>query len=161
MNVIAFPQRRQEFLSTAERRRSWSHDELQQLLALSASLASRSDTVGGGATWDVGTTEDGDPQFYQLGTTLEAPCAFCISRIGCLYVLEDGNGGVIAEGGQLRPLIEKASRALARRNASAFITRSLLALYTFRLTVEQKLEPFLAESAENWNRIAPELVALI
>lgn len=161
MSVIAFPQRRHELASPANRRRSWSHDEMQQLLALSASLAARGLTAASGATWDIGTTEGGDPQFYQLGATADAPCAFCISRIGRLYVLEDGNGGVVAEGAQLRPLIERASRALLRTNVAAFVTRSLLALYTLRLTVEQKLEPVLAESAESWNRIAPELVALI
>lgn len=41
MSVIAFPQRRHELASAADRSRSWSHDEMQQLLALSASLAAR------------------------------------------------------------------------------------------------------------------------
>ena len=76
-------------------------------------------------------------------------------------MLEDGNGGVIAEGTRLRPLLDMAPRSLARRGVAAFVMRSLFALYTIRLTVEQKLEPFLAESTENWNRIAPHVAALI
>ena len=45
----------------------------------------------------MGMTEVGDPQFYLLGRPPHDECILCISRLGRLYVLEDGHGQVLFE----------------------------------------------------------------
>ena len=61
-----------------------------ELKALVESLAPESSRAGA-RCWDVGITEIGDPQFYLLGAS-DDECILCISRLGRVYVLEDGAG---------------------------------------------------------------------
>ncbi|MBY0361440.1 MAG: hypothetical protein K2X45_05990 [Phreatobacter sp.] len=153
-NVVTFPRAACERPQTWQR--IWRQDELQSLVALYAAQARHSEVVA----WDVGTTEAGDPQFYLIGPGPEHDCLLCVSRIGRLYVLEDAYGGLLAEDGRLGAVTDKAARALSQRH-SAFVVRALLGLCAFRVMIEQKIEPFLAESTENLTRFAPQLAAFV
>jgi hypothetical protein len=135
----------------------WRHDELQRLIALYAACSAKC----GARSWDTGTSEQGDPQFYVSGTAPELECLLCVSRLGRLYVLEDGNGKVLMEDTSLKRIAEGAPIALATRRRSALSARLLCALCAARVTIEQKIEPFLAESSEQLTHYAPGLAALI
>lgn len=135
----------------------WRHDELQTLIALYAGCAAKGE-VG---SWDTGTTEHGDPQFYVSGPAPDFDCVLCITRLGRLCVLEDGNGRVLVEDTNLDRIAEEAARALAPRKRSALVAHALCALCIFRTTIEQKIEPFLAETGEHLTHYAPGLAALI
>ena len=86
MTVIAF------FLSrraTCRARRRMAGGRAREPIVQSLTPAARQRTFGG---WDVGVTEIGDPQFYLLGPPPHEECILCISRLGRVYVLEDGAG---------------------------------------------------------------------
>ncbi|HET9902228.1 MAG TPA: hypothetical protein VFQ27_00800 [Xanthobacteraceae bacterium] len=150
MNVVAFPK------PVGALAGDWRPDELRQLIdALSAHARANGATV----YWDVGTTECGDPQFYLLGPPPHFECLLCCSRVEARYILEDGAGGVLAEETTLGEAIARAFRAL-RPSRGAVLSRMFLLLAAFRITVEQKLEPMLAESTDWLTRFAPQLAAL-
>ncbi|MBX6425475.1 MAG: hypothetical protein IRZ09_06065 [Variibacter sp.] len=151
MTVVLFPPRAQSA------HRGWRPDELQQLIALFAAQARRSGTT---IFWEIGTTESGDPQFYLLGPAPDYECLLCCSRLDALYVLEDGAGGVLTEDRSLRQILREAARAVFAPRRGAVAARLLVLLATLRITIEQKLEPFLAESSEWIGRFAPQLAAL-
>jgi hypothetical protein len=148
-NIVAFP------AVTPARNGDWQPAELQQLVALFAAHA------GSGAVtcWDIGKTEAGDPQFYLLGPAPDFDCLLCCSRVDALYVLEDGDGFLVAEEQSLRTMMSKAVKAVVGRRRSA-MARMLVVFATFRITIEQKLEPMLAEASEWLFRFAPQLAAL-
>jgi hypothetical protein len=148
-NVVAF--------RAPEPPHCWRQDELQQLVSLYSAHGSRS----GRASWNVGQTETGDPQFYIVGAAPEFDCTMCLTRLGRLYVLEDGAGSVIAEDIHLDRVVEAASRMLAPRGRLAFVARSLIGLCAFRAVLDQKVELMLAESLEHVSRFAPQLAALV
>jgi hypothetical protein len=150
MTVVAFPTR------VPHASRGWRSDELQQLVALFAAHAQANGTT---VFWDVGATECGDPQFYLLGPAPHFEGRLCCSRVEARYILEDGAGGILAEENSLRQVVGAAARALAPRR-SAIVARMLVLLATFRVTIEQKLEPVMAESSEWLVRFAPQLAAL-
>jgi hypothetical protein len=70
--------------------------------------------VGGARRWDVGITEIGDPQFYLLGPPHDE-CILCISRLGRMYVLEDGHGQLLFEHNSLLVLAEQARVVLQKK----------------------------------------------
>jgi hypothetical protein len=135
----------------------WRHDELQALLALHAAC------VAGGeaSSWETGTTEQGDPQFYINGPAPEFECIICVSRLGRLFVLEDRVGTVVGESTDLQRIVELASASLRKRSRSGIGTRVFCAFCAFRMTIEQKVEAFMAESGEHLTHYAPGLAALI
>jgi hypothetical protein len=135
----------------------WRQDELQQLVSLYSVHASRSCKV----SWNVGQTEMGDPQFYIVGAAPELDCVTSVTRLGRLYVLEDGNGSVVAEDVRLERVVEAASKMLTRRGRLSFVARSLIGLCAFRAVLDQKVELMLAESLDHVSRFAPQLAALV
>jgi hypothetical protein len=135
----------------------WRQDELTQLVALHSACQARRR----GASWSVGQTELGDPQFYLVGEAPELDCIMCVSRIGRLYVLEDGAGSVVAEDAHLEQIAQEASKMLSRRRRLSFVARSLLGLCAFRAVLDQKAEFMLAESMEHVSRFAPQLAAFV
>jgi hypothetical protein len=135
----------------------WRQQEMQQLTIL-GSAHSMSAEVGG---WACGATDAGDPQFYVLGPEPEENCLLCISRVDGMYLLEDGTGTLLAQNHQLKPVLHKAAGALTRRRMAGFALRGLFALCAVRTLIEQKLEPFLAETSEHLVRVAPQLAALV
>jgi len=147
-NVVQFP--------APELQTCWRQDELQSLLALHSVSLERYP----GASWSVGRTEVGDPQFYLLGGTPDLDCIMCMTRIGRLYVLEDGAGTLVAEDTRLARIEHVASRMLARRRLSV-VAHSLLGLCAFRAVLDQKAELMFAESMEHVSRFAPQFAALV
>jgi hypothetical protein len=148
-NVVAF--------HAPERTICWRQDELQQLVALHTSCEQKRR----GCSWSVGKTELGDPQFYMVADGPDLDCLMCVTRIGRLYVLEDGAGSVIAEDARLENIVPAASKMLTRRRPLSFVARSLLGLCAFRAVLDQKAELLLAESMEHVTRFAPQLAAFV
>ena len=140
-----------------ERPACWRQDELQQLVALHSACEQKRS----GCAWSVGQTELGDPQFYMTGEAPDLDCIMCVTRIGRLYVLEDGAGTVIAENVRLDQVAKAASKMLSRRRPLSFVARSLVGLCVFRAVLDQKAEFVLAESMEHIARFAPQLAAFV
>jgi hypothetical protein len=135
----------------------WRQDELQQLVSLSSTHSARR----GIDSWAVGKTETGDPQFYVVGKSPEFDCLMCVTRIGRLYVLEDGTGSVVAEDAHFDRIVEEATRMLAERKRLSFGARLLVGACAFRAVLDQKIEFMLAESMDHVSRVAPQLVAFV
>ena len=133
----------------------WRPAELNQIVgSFAAEFAS-----GEAGGWEAGATEMGDPQFYLLGQPPEEECLLCVSRLGRLYVLEDGNG---------RVLFEHVNFELLAGQAKAFLKQSKAGLFAqiavgwglLRQTFEERVEPALAEGEEFLMHFAPQLAAL-
>jgi hypothetical protein len=118
-NVVAF--------HAPERPHCWGQDELQQLMALHSACEQRRS----GCSWSVGQTELGDPQFYMVGDAPELDCIMCVTRIGRLYILEDGAGTIVLEDARLETIVQAGAKMLSRRRLS-FVARSLIGLAAFR-----------------------------
>ena len=136
--------------------RCWSQAELWDMTALCAT----STRLSCATSWSTGKTEKGDPQFYLLND--DEDCLLCLTRIGHLYVLEDGFGGIVAESTDLKAMIEQGWRMVARpQGISAFVVRSLFVVCTCRAILDQKIELMLTEAGEQVARFAPQLAALV
>ena len=140
-----------------ERPHCWRPEELQHLVSLYSAHGSRS----GKASWSIGLTEVGDPQFYIVGEAPELDCIMCVTRIGRLYVLEDGAGSVVTENAQLERVADAAAKMLTRSGRPSFVARSLIGLCAFRAILDQKIELMLAELMDHVSRFAPQLAALV
>jgi hypothetical protein len=133
----------------------WESAELQQVMAVSAGAIAAGEVSG----WDIGTTENGDPQIYLLGPPPDYDCVLCISRLGGRYVIEDGSGRVLFEHDNLMPLAEQATAALRRRKA-ALVARIAVAWCALREAVEEKAEALTAEPVELLTHLGPQLAVL-
>ena len=149
MNIVEFPRR------GACASSDWRPEELRQLTELF-----QADPAEAGITWDIGTTEQGDPQFYLLRTVPDYSCVLCVSRLPQGYVLEDGTGRLLGEALSLHHFAEQVARATLRGGRS-LIARMTLLLCTMRLAIEEKLEPILEEGQELLVRIAPQIAAFV
>ena len=141
MTVVPFVSRREAD--------PWRLDELVELDRLMRLLAGRT----GARSWETGVTERGEPQFYVIGPDPEQRCVTCVSRLGAVYVLEDGSGRVLAEDRCLRELVKGASRAIPRPRRIPLAARAFLALCAGRAFVEEKMVAF-DESLELLARVA-------
>ena len=125
----------------------WRLDELVELDRLMRLLAGRT----GARSWETGVTERGEPQVYVIGP--DQRCVACVSRLGAVYVLEDGSGRVLAEDRCLRELVKGASRVIPRPRRIPLAARTFLALCAGRAFVEEKMVAF-EESLELLARVA-------
>jgi len=133
----------------------WSEVELHTLLtALKVALEPE-----GGRVWEVGTTEQGDPQFYLLGPLPDQACQLCISRIGRRYILEDGQGQLLFEHQSL-PLVAMHAKAAVGSQRWSLVARIALLWCTVRQTIHDRVEPLLIETEEIVAHLAPQLAAL-
>lgn len=148
MNVLQFQRR--------ETTEVWQNGEMNTLLAACGESLDKGTAVG----WEVGTTEMGDPQLYLLGPAPDHECLVCVSRLGRLYVLEDGQGRVLFEHDAIGTLAGQMQSAL-RRKRSAIVARIVVAWLAVKETFEDRVEPLLAEPTELLTHIAPQLVALV
>src|SRR5262249_30810728 len=98
------------------------------------------------------------PQLYLLGQPPDDECILCISRLGRLYVLEDGAGQVLAEHNSLLTLAEQAKRALQKQRAR-IIGRAAVLWCAIRELFEEKLEPIMGEREELLTHLVPQLAA--
>jgi hypothetical protein len=149
MNVVKFPRR------TSPNGETWQPAELQQFLAVSSNAIRAGEASG----WETGITERGDPQIFLVGPPPDYDCILCISRLGRLYVIEDGSGRVLYEHDDPLLLAEQATAALRRRK-SALVARIAVAWCALREAFEEKTEAMMAEPMELLTHIAPQLVAL-
>lgn len=148
MNIVAFADRRLQSDGT------WQSCELKKLqTTFAADFAS-----GTASGWDVAATEVGDPQFYLLGPSPGEPCILSISRIGRLYILEDGAGRVLFEDVSLESLTAHAKSYL-RKARAGIITAVVTAWQTIRQRFEENLESILVESEELLVHVAPKIAA--
>jgi hypothetical protein len=148
MSVVPFPSR--------DLTHNWQRSEMNTLLAACGESLEKG-TVSG---WEVGETETGDPQLYLLGPAPDRECVLCVSRLGRLYVLEDGEGRILCEHDALGNLSDKLRHALRHKKA-AIIARATVVWLAIKETFEERVEPVLAEPVEILSHVAPQLVALI
>ena len=149
MNVVKFPP------VALQATDGWQSAELQQFLAVSSGAIAAGEASG----WDVGVTERGDPQVFLVGPPPDYDCILSISRLGRLYVIEDGAGRVLFEHDNPMLLTEQATAALRRRK-TAIIARVAVAWCALREAFEEKTEAITAEPIEILAHIAPQLAAL-
>jgi hypothetical protein len=149
MNVVKFPP------AATRAPGGWQSAELQQFLAVSSSAIAAGEASG----WDVGVTERGDPQVFLVGPPPDYDCILSISRVGRLYIIEDGAGRVLFEHDDPMLLTEQATAALRRRK-TAIIARISVAWCALREAFEEKTEALTAEPIEILAHIAPQLAAL-
>jgi len=133
---------------------SWQAAEMQTLTSACEAYVSKGQASG----WEIGKTEAGDPQLYLMGPAPDHDCMLSVSRLGRLYVLEDGQGRVLFEHGSVMLLAEQIRTAL-RRQKGAIVARVALAWCVVRETIEERIEPLLAEPVEMLAHVAPQLAA--
>jgi hypothetical protein len=148
MTVIPFPR------SAPQASQGWQTDEFQQIMA----ACSGSVAAGEASGWEIGTTDNGDPQVYLIGPPPDFDCILCISRVGRLYLIEDGEGRVLLEQDSPMLFAEQAISALRRRKA-LLLAKVAVAWHAFREAFEEKTNT-LAEPMEVLTHIAPQLAAL-
>ena len=110
-------------------------------------------------SWATGTTETGDPQFYLIGPPPDLDCILCVSRLGKLYVLEDGAGRLMFENADFELLLRQARTAFKARK-TRLLAQLLLAWGTLRHAFEEKVEPLLVEGEEMLAHVAPQLASM-
>ena len=132
----------------------WRTGELSTIVERLAPESSR----GGARRWDVGITDIGDPQFYLLGPPHDE-CILCISRLGRLYVLEDGHGQLLFEHNSLLALAEHA-RVVLQKKKTQIVARVALVWCAVRETIEEKLDAVVVEGEELLAHCVPQLAAL-
>jgi hypothetical protein len=140
----------------AAQRGSWQPTELQQFVSMSSDAIA----LGEASTWYVGVTERNDPQFFLIGPPPEHDCILAISRLGRLYVIEDGAGHVLFESHNPTLLAEQAVAALRRRKM-AIVARVAVAWGALREFFEEKTEAVLGEDIELITHFAPQLASLV
>ena len=150
MNVVPFPRRDEEIAGL------WQRFEMQRVADACAEPMSRGDVSG----WEAGVTEAGDPQLYLLGPPPERECLVCLTRLGRLYVMEDGQGRILFEHDAIGALTEQMRGAL-RRKKSAIVARIAMAWIAVRETFEEKVEPAMAEPIEMFSIVAPQFAGLV
>lgn len=149
MTVVKFP------LAPAVTGAQLPPAELRRVInACGESIAS-----GAASGWEIGETECGDPQIYLIGPPPDFDCILSISRMGNLYVLEDGSGRILFEHDDPVLLTERAMAALRRRK-SAITARIAVAWCALREAVEEKTDAMLEESMELLTHLAPQVVCL-
>jgi CRP-like cAMP-binding protein len=149
MTVVKFPTPPEKVAA------SWQPVELQQFLAVSADAIA----AGEASAWEIGFTERNDPQVYLLGPPPDYECILSISRLGRVYVIEDGNGRVLFEHDNPMLLAEQATAALRRRKAS-LVARIAVAWCALREAFEEKTEVIMAGPIELLTHAAPQLATL-
>ena len=145
MSVVAF-ERKQD-------NGEWSEKELGILIAaLGARMAK-----GAGRAWESGLTDQGDAQFYLLGSLPEQACELCVSRIGKRYILEDGSGRLLFEHWNLELVALHAKAAIP--STSWLMVRAITMYCAIRNAIHEKVEPLLVEGEELLVQFAPQLAA--
>jgi len=148
MNVIQFPR-------AQDLPQGWQSSELTRLTNACAGPIS----LGDASSWEVGETEYGDPQLYLLGPAPDHECLLTISRLGRLYILEDGKGQVMFEDDNILHLAEQTCSMLRKRKAE-LVAKLTVCWCAVREFFEEKVEPVLAEPMEVITHFAPQLAAL-
>lgn len=133
----------------------WRNSELDHLIETFGADVDRGQRDG----WAVGTTEMGDPQFYLIGPPPDHDCLLCVSRLGKLYVLEDGAGHVMFENVDFELLLRQA-KALFKAGKARLLAQIVTTWGALRQAFEEKIEPLLTEGEEMLTHVAPQLAAI-
>jgi hypothetical protein len=145
MSVVAFERKQDAAV--------WTEAELNTVVtALQTAIAPAT-----GRSWETGVTENGDVQFYLLGPAPEQACELCLSRIGRLYILEDGSGRLLFEHRNLDLVVLHARAATS--STPRFMVRAIVLWCAVRSTIQEKFEPLLVEGEELLVQVAPQLAA--
>jgi hypothetical protein len=150
MTVLRFPAVKEKTLH------GWHASELQCFVG----ACSRSVSNGEATGWEIGATELGEPQFYVIGPPPDHDCVLMVSRLGRLYVLEDGRGCVMFEHDNPAMMAEHMYAALRRRKL-AITARLVAAWCAVREIFEEKIEPIMAEPLDLINHYGPQVAALV
>lgn len=148
MTIVPFPAR--------ELPHDWQRGEMNELLAACGEQLKKGTVAG----WEVGATERGDPQLYLIGPAPDHECILCVSRLGRLYVLEDGEGRILCEHDAIGSLSEQVRHALRHKKA-AIIARATVVWFAIKEAIEERMDPILGEPVELLSHVAPQLVTLI
>lgn len=149
MTVVNFP-------NSAERNTpGWHTGDLKHLTGACAPAVANGDATG----WEIGETDAGDPQLYVLGPPPDHECILVISRLGRLYVVEDGKGEVLFEHDNPMMVAERVCASL-RRQKTAIVARIAVAWCAFREFLEEKVEPVMAEPIELISHYGPHFASL-
>ena len=151
MTVVLFPRK-----APAQSPDGWRPAEMNQFIAVSASAIASGEASG----WEVGSTERGDPQVFLIGPPPDYACILSISRLGNVYVIEDGAGRLLFENDNPMLLTEQAVAALRRRKG-AIVARIAVAWVALREAFEEKTEAMMAEPMELLTHLSPQLAALV
>jgi hypothetical protein len=149
MSVIAFTPK------SLQQDGSWQASELDTIRRTFTPELANGEASG----WHAASTEAGDPQFYLLGPLPDQECVLSVSRLGRVYVLEDGAGCVLFEHVKLDLLVQHAKTFLSRKKASLVARISVLWAAGHR-AFQEKVEPLMAEGEELLFHMAPQLAAL-
>jgi hypothetical protein len=133
----------------------WQGAEINAMLAACADALDK----GLATSWHVGSTEAGDPQLYLLGPAPDYDCILSITRLGRLYVVEDGRGQILFEHDAMSHLAEQV-RSTLRRHRTAIAAKVMIAWAALREAFEERIEPAFAEPMEMLSHLAPQLAAL-
>lgn len=150
MTVISFP------AQATQRAGSWDSGEIEQLVGIFNLYAAE----GLATEWSFGATEVGDPQFYVVGPAPECDSVLSVSRIGGLYVLEDGMGRVLRDDASLKVITATAEARLRPRRVGP-VGRVVFGIGALRVAVQERIEPLIVESEELFVRTAPQLAAFV
>jgi hypothetical protein len=134
----------------------WQRGEMNALIAACGESLDKGTVTG----WEIGETERGEPQLYLIGPAPDYECVLCVSRLGRLYVLEDGSGRILCEHDALGQLSDQVRGALRHKKA-AIVARAAVLWLAIKETFEERIEPMLAEPVEILSHVAPQLVALV
>jgi hypothetical protein len=149
MTVVNFP-------ATAQRNvQGWNNADLKHLVGACAPAVANGESAG----WEIGETETGDPQLYVMGPPPDHECILVVSRLGRLYVVEDGRGEVLFEHDNPMMVAEQVCTSL-RRQKTAIVARIAVAWCAFREFIEEKVEPVVAEPIELISHYGPHFAAL-
>ena len=134
---------------------AWRRSELDAMLdSFSPLFAAR-----GASGWDVANTEHGDPQFYLLGPKPDQECILCISRVGQLYIVNDGEGRHIVDLHDLQGLSVQV-RHLMKSGATRALAKVLIVWCAAKQAFHDKFDPLMAEGEELLFHFAPQLATL-
>jgi hypothetical protein len=137
MRLLKFPD------VAEEKSCGWRGAEVAQFTSACAPSVCSGDISG----WEIGETELCEPQLYVIGPPPDYDCSLVVSRVGRLYVLEDGAGNVLFEHSDPLRLADQIYAAL-RRNRAAITARMAVAWCVAREFFEEKIEPVMAEPIE-------------
>ena len=149
MTILNFP-------TAAERSiQGWHPSDLKHLTGACAPAVAKGDSAG----WEIGETENGDPQLYVMGPPPDHECILVISRLGRVYIVEDGRGSVVFEHDNPMMVAEQVCASLHQKKV-AILARVTVAWCAFREFIEEKVEPVMAEPIELISHYGPHFASL-
>jgi hypothetical protein len=135
MNVVSLAKAREGRRSAVSG--CWTPDEAAQLTRLYSLQRGQSGAIG----FAHGVTDYDDPQFFLISGDQTQTCTACVSRLTKdgqpWYVLEDGRGHIVREGGCLQTLVGQ----IATRSLTGWRTLTTLLAYSAQAFLGEGLDP--------------------